>query len=89
MKIYRVSFVDPIEGHAGYQFFANMRAAKKACHEHIHECREETKEREADVCRRTGNDAEGEAEISIINVKPTKKNLLHLLNQFASHPNNG
>lgn len=90
MKLYRVSRSDVKDGHQGYSFHGNKSEANKAAKEFL-DLFEPTEElrKEYAAMGDTPPRNDAEAQVTVIDVTPTKAGILAALNRFASHNNNG
>jgi len=80
MKYYRLDMHHEYGTSVGYQFFTNRREAEKAFREYMSP---PEKWDEEWVVSRSGT------EIEVIEITPTRDGILHALNLYASHADNG
>ena len=74
MNIYRASYRDALGEHKGYEFFVSRRKASQAC---------------ADYTRKEGVHSKAETTLTLVQFKPTRTDVVALLNRFAGHADNG
>lgn len=73
MRFYRVHFKAFDVGSAGFEFFTNEAAARKALRRDARDARME----------------HDPSSLEVIDVEPTKAGILRALQRYASHPDNG
>lgn len=79
MKIYRNHYISELVGSEGSSFHASKREAKRAAAERGFDKRS----------MRENAGVDDRCDTSVINVKPTRAEIVRLLNDYAAHPDNG
>lgn len=79
MKIYRNTYHAETGASLGFSYHASKRAALKAAAE----SKANTKDNEG------GDDRTGEVETERVDIKPTRAGIIHALNCYGAHNDNG
>ena len=89
MRLYRVHFCDSVYGSHGFAWFSSRDAAERSANKYVRDNapEPETGDAQADMYRRRSEVEKPDIEEVVFDL--TKRSVLALLEDYATHPNNG